>query len=335
MTRTAKVLTWIVVTGLAGTVVAWAQEAAAGAGGAAPATVTTPTPTPAGTAAATTSPTKKKAEAPAPDYRNALNNTLSPTGTTPTTGTGDAAGTSTLPPSRLYQAYKPIQLPSEAHIKDVLGRYSPSNPNYVKSQTSYDLMQEQLIRKQVETGLNVKLGTIATSNPGLYQQQLTQQVSSVLGDRYGVSGTDAASLGTLMTVDNNVRPAPTVFPQRGRQYVSPIGGVVNPSSGFTGSSPGLDRVARINASMGNSPDLRRFTGLENFTSRTYSNYGGYLSREYGITGTSQAYTVPRAYGYSQMNRDSQYLRDSYGINADPNRMTYSDLWRLRTSVSPR
>jgi hypothetical protein len=183
-------------------------------------------------------------------------------------------------------------------------------------------MQQQLQRKQIERTLTTRLGNIATSNPELYQQQLKDEVSVVLQARVGVSGTSSADVGTLVNINNNVLPAPIVYPNQAQQNIPALPPAGAPSS----------NVSRINTNLGNPPGIPQYQGLQRTDVYGYDRYSGYLSREYGVMGGTQPYTVPRAYGSFMMNQDIQYLQSHYGITVDPSRMTYSDLYKLKTGI---
>ncbi len=257
-------------------------------------------------------PTKTVTKPVTPDYRQALNRALAPGESSTVIPKYEAPKTFTLPTGRLYKPYIPLQTPSDEHIRNVLGHYSPgggvggSGSDYTGNTKSYELMQQQLQRRQT--------------------------ISSTLSRYHGISATGQASMNTLMNASRAASPASPIRPN-GYRYVAPTS-TTQPATSVTGLNPRLDRVARINAGLGTSRDLRRFQGLSNYDARTLANYAGYRNREYG-TYREPAYSIPRAYQHKQMQRDIRYMKDSYGINVDPNRTTYSDLYRLRTGMTPR
>lgn len=257
-------------------------------------------------------PTKTVTKPATPDYRHALNRALEPdTGSIVIPKYEVSKTTIPLPTGRLYKPYTPLQTPSDEHIRNVLGRYSPGGgvgggSDYTGNKKSYELMQQQLQRRQT--------------------------ISSTLNRHHGISVTGQARLNTLANASRAASLASPIQP-KGKRYVAPTS-TSQPATSYTGSSPQLDRVARINAGLGTSRDLRRYQGLSNYDARDLANYSRYRNREYG-TYREPAYSVPRAYQHKQMQRDIRYMKDSYGINVDPTRTTYNKLYMLRTGMTPR
>lgn len=312
---------------------ALAQEKPAPPKGASPeakteAVQTQPTRPPAQTPAVTA---KKPTEEKTPSYQDLLNRQLEQ-------GAPGAPPTPSIPPSTLYTPPQLPAAPTSPEVEKILGHYQPGpawQGTYAGGKPAYALMQEQLNRKDLAETLGKSIAPISTNNPELYRQQLTQEVSRVLDQRTGVAGVPGvADLDTLLAVRNNLTPQRPLFPDPSQRYVPPTTpGTL--SNSFTGSSPELNRLARINASLGSTPDLRRFYGLNQVDAHGRQRYDTFLSREYGFSNQATPYSVPRAYQAKLMDQQAEDLRQNYGLNVDPNSLTYSQLYMLRTSVNPR
>ena len=205
-----------------------------------------------------TKPTETVTKPTTPDYRQELNRALVPgVDSTVIPKYGVSKTTIALPTGRLYKPYTPLQTPSDEHIRSVLGHYSPGSgvggsSDYTAGMKSYELMQQQLQRRQT--------------------------ISSTLNRHHGISATGQARLNTLINSSRAASFAPPIR-QKGQRYVAPTAATQSATS-YTGSNPHLDRVARINAGLGTSRDLRRFKGLSNSDARDLANYPRYRNRKY-------------------------------------------------------